>query len=137
MAEEEKKVAEETEEKPVEQAEEKKAEEEKAEPKSDVEENKIFAILAYIGILVLIPILAAPKSKFARYHSNQGLILLIVDIIAGVMGGLLGLIPYVGCVFGLILGVACLIFMILGIINAVNGEEKPLPVIGNLFTILK
>ncbi|MBQ7727133.1 MAG: DUF4870 domain-containing protein [Clostridia bacterium] len=137
MAEEEKKVAEETEEKPVEQAEEKKAEEEKAEPKSDVEENKIFAVLAYIGILVLIPILAAPKSKFARYHSNQGLILLIVDIIAGVIGGLLGLIPYVGWVFGLILGVACLIFMILGIINAVNGEEKPLPVIGNLFTILK
>ena len=47
-------------------AEETKTEEKAAsEPKSDAEENKVFAILAYIGILVLVPILAAPNSKFA------------------------------------------------------------------------
>ena len=32
------------------------------------------AILAYFGILVLIPILAAKDSKFARFHANQGLL---------------------------------------------------------------
>lgn len=34
--------------------------------KADVEQNKVMAILAYFGILVLIPILAAKDSKFAR-----------------------------------------------------------------------
>lgn len=41
--------------------------------KADVEQNKVMAILAYFGILVLIPILAAKDSKFARFHANQGL----------------------------------------------------------------
>ena len=44
----------------------------------DIEENKFMAILAYFGILVIIPILAAKDSKFARFHSNQGLILCIL-----------------------------------------------------------
>lgn len=136
MADEEKKVSEETENKSEEKAVEAKAEEKK-EPKNDVEENKVMAVLAYIWILVLIPILAAPNSKFAKYHANQGLILLIFGVVGGIVGGLLGLIPYVGWVFGTLIGIADLIFMVLGIVNAVNGEEKPLPLIGNLFTILK
>ena len=37
----------------------------------DVQTNKVFAILAYIGILVLIPIFAAPKSKFARFQAQS------------------------------------------------------------------
>lgn len=45
--------------------------------KADVEQNKVMAILAYFGILVLIPILAAKDSKFARFHANQGLLLCI------------------------------------------------------------
>ena len=36
----------------------------------DVQNNKVFAILAYIGILVLVPIFAAKESKFARFHAN-------------------------------------------------------------------
>ena len=38
---------------------------------TDISDNKVYSILAYIGILVLVPILAAPKSKFARFHANQ------------------------------------------------------------------
>ena len=41
----------------------------------DIQNNKIMAILSYFGILVLVPILAAKESKFARFHANQGLIL--------------------------------------------------------------
>lgn len=119
-------------------AEETKTEEKAAsEPKSDAEENKVFAILAYIGILVLVPILAAPNSKFAKYHANQGLILLIVGVILSIVGALLNLIPVVGWVFMLVMEVIWLVLMILGIVNAAKGEEKPLPIIGNLFTLLK
>ena len=35
---------------------------------SDVEKNKVMGVLAYLGILVLIPILAAKESPFARFH---------------------------------------------------------------------
>ena len=35
---------------------------------ADVDTNKIFAVLAYLGILVLVPLLAAKESRFARYH---------------------------------------------------------------------
>lgn len=45
----------------------------------DVADNKVMAVLAYIGFLFLIPLLAAPQSKFARFHTNQGLVLFIVD----------------------------------------------------------
>lgn len=38
----------------------------------DIQNNKVMAILAYFGILVLIPIFAAKESKFARFHANQG-----------------------------------------------------------------
>ena len=40
---------------------------------ADVQNNKVMAVLAYIGLLVLIPIFAAKDSKFARFHSGQGL----------------------------------------------------------------
>ncbi len=112
---------------------------------ADVEQNKVFAILGYFGILFLVPLLAARQSKFAMYHCNQGLVLFICAI-AGwivnmILSALLVFIPVLGVIiimllhFGLIIGV--LILAIMGIINAANGVCKPLPVIGNRFTLIK
>lgn len=39
----------------------------------DINNNKGLSVLAYIGFLFLVPLLACPNSKFARYHTNQGL----------------------------------------------------------------
>ncbi|MBQ8599881.1 MAG: zinc ribbon domain-containing protein [Clostridia bacterium] len=102
----------------------------------DASDNKIMAVLAYIGILVLIPILAAPKSPFARYHSNQGLVLWITEIICGVVGGIISEIPVLGGLISFALSIATLALTIIGIVNAVNGKAKELPVIGK-FKILK
>ncbi len=105
--------------------------------------DKIYGVLAYIGILVLVPILAG-KTQFARYHANQGLVLLIAGIIAGVAMGVVGVvlsfIPVIGgflaaAVSGIV-SLGMLVLMILGIVNAAQGEMKPLPVIGK-FEILK
>lgn len=103
----------------------------KADP-SDVEKNKIMAILAYI--LFLIPLLAAPNSPFAKYHANQGLLLFILAVVVNVAGTL---IPFLGWFIILPFGyIAVLILMIMGIINAANGEMKPLPLIGQ-YQLLK
>ena len=47
----------------------------------DIQENKMMAVLAYFGFLVFIPLFAAKRSKFARYHVKQGLILLAAEIL--------------------------------------------------------
>ena len=98
------------------------------------------ALLAYLGFLFLIPLLAAPNSRFARYHANQGLVLFIFGAIAGVVSGVICVIPFVGWIRGGILsaavGIFDLVLMILGIVNAANGQAKQLPLIGGI-TILK
>lgn len=104
---------------------------------SDVEKNKVMGVLAYIGILVLVPILAAKDSPFARYHANQGLVLFLAEIALGIIGNTLGFaLALSGLWFLLMLmplfWLATLVLAIIGIINAVNGEMKPLPVIGGI-----
>lgn len=46
----------------------------------DIKENKVMAVLAYIGLLVLVPIFAAKDSKYARFHATQGLNLSLIHI---------------------------------------------------------
>lgn len=102
---------------------------------TDANNNKVMGVLAYLGILVLIPILAAKESPFARFHANQGLVLWIAEIIAGVAGAILGWIPIIGGLISTALSLASLALTIIGIINVCNGKAKELPVIGK-FTLL-
>lgn len=98
----------------------------------DAEKNKVMGILAYFGLLFLIPLFAAKESKFAMYHANQGLILCIVWVAYFIIS----LIPIIGWIIGIFGWIVIMIFAILGIINAAKGECKPLPLIGG-FNLLK
>ncbi len=105
----------------------------------DIEQNKVMAVLAYLGWLVLVPILAAKNSKFAMYHANQGLVLAIVATVCLVALSILSIIPFLGLIFMLaeaLLGIVFLVFAILGIVNAAQGKAKELPLIGK-FKIFK
>lgn len=110
----------------------------------DVQQNKVFGILAYIGILFLVPLLAARDSQYARFHTNQGIVLFITDIILGIVSGILSAffiwIPFIGIIIstliGAVIGIFSLVMLILGIVNACSGEPKKLPIIGGI-TILK
>ena len=96
----------------------------------DIEKNKVMAVLAYI--LFFIPLLAAKDSKFARFHTNQGLVLFLGGIIASVVAA----IPVIGWIIAPIAGLVITVLAVIGIINALNGRAKELPVIGK-FKILK
>jgi len=114
-----------------------KKEEGKAD-KKDIEDNKIMAIIGYIfPILFFIPLLSdeSKKSPFAKFHANQQLMLLIFCIAGWMISSFLTVI-LIGILLMPIVGIASLVFMIMGIINAVNGEMKKLPIIGD-FEILK
>lgn len=105
----------------------------------DKEANKVAAILSYMWILVIVTLIIAPDSKYAKYHANQGLSLLICEVIYGIVKNILGVIcgfiPFIGgiimALYGL-LGIVFFIFRLLGIINVIKGEAKPLPIIGNI-----
>lgn len=99
---------------------------------ADIEKNKVMGVLAYLSWLVIIPILAAKDSPFARFHSNQGLILAIAAAIIWVVG----MIPVIGWIVSLVGNIAIFIFSILGLVNVFNGKAKELPLIGK-FKILK
>jgi len=96
----------------------------------DIEKNKVMALLAYI--IFLIPLLAAKDSKFARFHTNQGIILVIGAVIASIIA----VIPIIGWIIAPILSVIITVLAIIGIINAAGGKAKELPLLGK-FKILK
>lgn len=106
------------------------------EKKSNSENDKLMGILAYLGVLVLVPLLTGSKSKFVRYHTNQGLVNLLFAVALYAASIVLTIsLPLVGLLVWVVY-FAPTIFAILGIINVVNGEQKPLPVIGGI-TLLK
>ncbi|MDP2939050.1 MAG: hypothetical protein Q8O13_03065 [Candidatus Omnitrophota bacterium] len=83
----------------------------------EIEEGKIFAILAYLSILCIIPLILKKDNKFCIFHARQGLILFILEVAIFV----LSVIPFVGVIlwrlgvlfFGL-LSIWCIIQVLLG-----------------------
>jgi len=105
----------------------------------DIDQNKIMGVLSYFGPLCLIPIFAVKESKFARFHANQGLVLLIACILYSIASSIVnsiilaiswrlyfltGIISFVSILFA--------ILAIIGIINAAGGKAKELPIIGKI-----
>lgn len=107
---------------------------------SDINGNKVMAVLSYIGLLVLVPLFAARESKFARFHANQGLVLMICNIVWEVLKQIVvEVITAVSPTLGTLTNTVCnlvniflFVLMIVGIVNAVKGRAKELPVIGKI-----
>ena len=102
---------------------------------NDVNSNRAMGILAYIGPLVLIPLFAAKESPFARFHSNQGLVLLIAEVIASTGFKILSKLKLIGWIFKLpsaLVSIGFSVLVVMGIVNAARGRAKELPVIGSI-----
>lgn len=122
---------------------------------TDPTTDKSLAWLSYFGIFLLIPMFARKASKFCQFHVKQGAILLVATIAYTIVSQILLAvinavtpkqikyfwgIPYeapsvVYEIFNVIFSLASIFFIviaIIGIINAVKGEEKKLPVIGEI-----
>lgn len=102
---------------------------------SDVEANKVMAIVGYIlPILFFVPMLSEKKSPFGMFHAKQQLNLLLAAIVVNVVGGI---IPILGWFVILPLGsIAVFVIAIIGLVGAAKGEMKQLPIIGG-FQIIK
>lgn len=108
-------------------------------PNGDVQKKVVCALTYLFGILFFLPLIVYPDDDFARFHANQGLIVLLVSVIGGAVLGILTMLPVVGLVFTILsslFGVVMLVACIFGILNVVREEKRELPVIGK-FTIIK
>ncbi len=84
------------------------------------------AVLSYLGILLIIPLLVAKDNQFVKFHIKQGLVLLI----AAIAISFIAWIPILGWLVGFIGWIVCLILAIMGIVNVLGGKKKQLPLIG-------
>ena len=100
---------------------------------------KWMSFLAYWGILFFLPLVVVPTSEEGKFHANQGLTLLLAGIAVSIVSSILSAIPFIrflGTLLSVVGGAACLVLAIIGMINALNGEQKKLPFIGE-YTFLK
>ncbi|MDR0366823.1 MAG: hypothetical protein LBH68_08370 [Bifidobacteriaceae bacterium] len=110
-------------------------------PEQDIQNNKLMAILSYLGILWFIPLINGDykRSPFVKFHFNQGLLLIIFNVALGFIYGILvgvitaGIDPWdssgrlmavtlVGLIWLVPLGL-----IVYGVINAATGKFRGLP----------
>jgi len=98
----------------------------------DSASNQGLSVLSYFGPLFLIPLLLRGDDKFARFHANQGLVLLIFEAIVKMAAGW---IPVAGGLVEAAGGIFALYCIIRGIRSVLKGRKDKLPLIGD-FRIL-
>ncbi len=100
----------------------------------EIDSGKTMAILSYIpiamlGLIISIVCVAQKNNAFSLYHAKQALTLYICALAAYIICVPL-IFVCVGVPLMILVGLATLVLCILGIVNASNGQCKPLPVIG-------
>jgi len=97
-----------------------------------VTEGKNIAVIAYItviGLIIAFVMNNDKKNQFAAFHIKQSLGLALTGFALGVIG----IIPIIGWLINII-GIFVLLYMwIMGLINAINGNEKVVPILGDKY----
>jgi len=112
----------------------------------DIRSCRIECACACTGLLFFLPLVSAPDSRFGRYWANQGLIVLLIQLLLLVVwfivGGvlwLLSLIPFIGVVFsvlriavGILLAAVALFYIVYAMVFAARGRAKDVPFLGHM-----
>ena len=91
----------------------------------EVIEGKIFAILSYLSILCIIPLIFKKENNFVLSHGKQGLVLFIGEVAVFI----------VSVIFEWIFRPAifvCGVLSLWGIVEALKGKAVRLPVIADI-----
>ncbi|MSU73533.1 hypothetical protein EXS56_00130 [Candidatus Kaiserbacteria bacterium] len=91
------------------------------------EHKTLMGVLAYLGILVVIPFLMAKNDPFVKFHIKQGLVLVIIELVVWVVGSSMG---QLWMLLNLV-NLATLVLSIVGIVNVIQGQQKELPLVGS------
>jgi len=100
----------------------------------DIKKNKDICILSYIGIFFILTFIICRNSKFGRFHTNQGLVLFLSELVLSVAAGFGKILTFnlFSGIVSAVISIVSLFYLVVGIMNAVNGRAKELPVIGKI-----
>lgn len=92
-------------------------------------EDKTVAILSYItliGFIIALVMHGSNKTKLGSYHLRQTL----GFVVTGFAVGFISIIPILGWLVAIVAFPVFFVLWIMGLISAVNGQMKPVPLIG-------
>lgn len=95
--------------------------------------NKTLSIVSYITLIGWLIAFFAGKenaNSLLKYHLRQSLGLILVAFVFNIIIYIIAFTLKINLGF---IGIVFLILLVIGIINANNGTEKPLPLIGKMF----
>ena len=92
------------------------------------DQDKIMLILAYLGILSLIPLLTVKDSDYVKFHAKQGLALAICSLVLVVLAA----IPVLGAILACLGWVGVVVVAIVAITKAFKPERWRIPVVSAL-----
>jgi uncharacterized membrane protein len=98
----------------------------------EIEEGKAAALLAYIPFLCFVPLIKMRDNRYAVAHGRQGLVLLMVEMVAAIL-----LVPRISSLVWQLVLVACLALAIVGVVQVLQGRWFKLPFVGDLAQKLK
>jgi len=104
------------------------AEEKKILQDKVIEDGKLFAVVSYLGILCLLPLLLKKENKFALFHGKQGLVLFIAEIGAAIIN----IVPILGQLVWILAVLVFGMLSLVGILQALMGNYWKMPVIGDI-----
>jgi len=92
-------------------------------------DKTLMLVLAYLGLLSLIPLLTVKDDPEVQWHAKHGLVQFFFFVILSVVLSIITS-TGIGCIFAFlypILGLAWLIVMVLSIVKATKGERFLIP----------
>ncbi len=93
--------------------------------KEDILDGKMYAVLSYVSILCIVPLIFKKNNVFALSHGRQGLVLFVAEVATMVISILFPWIfrPFLFVLFALSLW---------GMVSAIRGQFVDLPVISRI-----
>jgi uncharacterized membrane protein len=99
-------------------------------------DDKTTAIVSYltlIGFIVAVVIHGTKKTRLGSFHLRQSLGLMLSSIAVAFAATIFAFVPFVGWLAALAAWFGIFALWIVGLLAAINGEQKPVPVLGAHF----
>ena len=93
--------------------------------KADVLDGKMYAVLAYLSIFCIVPLIIKKNNHFVLSHGRQGLVLFVAEVATLVISIVL---PWAFRPFLFVL----FVFSFWGMVTAIRGQLVQLPVIAEI-----
>ncbi len=93
--------------------------------KEDILDGKMYAVLAYLSIFCIVPLILKKNNAFVMNHGRQGLVLFVAEVASLVISIVFSwaLRPLLFILFG---------FSLWGMVTAIRGQFVELPVIAEI-----